>query len=188
MHKQADYKVGELASITGKSVRALRLYEELGLLEPAHRTKGRFRMYGAEAVARVDWISKMQTLGFTLVKIKELNDLRENGEMGGVIMTEIRSVYESKLKETRLSIRKLQELEHELGESLRFLQTCQGCHATGLPHACETQCDHPQRHDVPMLVKGLNAQEIHYTTISVKTNHTSNNTQTHRLHEDNGAS
>ena len=36
-------KVGELAKRTGKTVRAVHLYEELGLLTPAVRSKGGFR-------------------------------------------------------------------------------------------------------------------------------------------------
>ncbi len=38
-------KVGELAKRTGKTVRAVHLYEELGLLDPAVRSKGGFRLY-----------------------------------------------------------------------------------------------------------------------------------------------
>ncbi len=40
-------KVGELAKRTGKTVRAVHLYEELGLLAPAVRSKGGFRLYPA---------------------------------------------------------------------------------------------------------------------------------------------
>ena len=38
-------KVGELARRTGKTARAIHLYEELGLLTPAVRSKGGFRLY-----------------------------------------------------------------------------------------------------------------------------------------------
>ena len=49
-------KVGELARRTGKTVRAIHLYEELGLLTPAVRSKGGFRLYSGRAVTphRVD--------------------------------------------------------------------------------------------------------------------------------------
>ena len=42
-------KVGDLARQTGKSVRALHLYEELGLLHPTARSHGGFRLYDATA-------------------------------------------------------------------------------------------------------------------------------------------
>ena len=45
-------RVGDLARRTGKSVRAIHLYEELGLLEPATRSSGGFRLYHDAAVDR----------------------------------------------------------------------------------------------------------------------------------------
>ena len=39
----ADLKIGDLAKATGKTQRALRLYEEMGLLAPSERTLGGFR-------------------------------------------------------------------------------------------------------------------------------------------------
>ena len=45
-------KVGELAKQTGKTVRAVHLYEELGLLAPAVRSKGGFRLYHPRAAVR----------------------------------------------------------------------------------------------------------------------------------------
>src|SRR3546814_7452299 len=51
-------KVGDLARRTGKTVRAIHLYEELGLLTPAVRSKGGFRMYSGLAVKRINWIQK----------------------------------------------------------------------------------------------------------------------------------
>ena len=52
-------RVGELAKRTGKTVRAVHLYEELGLLAPAVRSKGGFRLYPGKAVKRIDWIQKL---------------------------------------------------------------------------------------------------------------------------------
>ena len=57
-------RVGELARRTGKTVRALHLYEELGLLRPVHRSKGGFRLFAPSSVKRVQWIGKLQDAGF----------------------------------------------------------------------------------------------------------------------------
>ena len=56
-------KIGELARKTGKTVRALHLYEEMGLLKPG-RSEGGFRLYGPDELARVYWIGKLQKMGF----------------------------------------------------------------------------------------------------------------------------
>src|ERR1700742_3155249 len=63
-------RVGDLAKRVGKTVRAMHLYEELGLLEPRTRSEGGFRMYGPEAVDRIHWIVKLQAIGFTLSEIQ----------------------------------------------------------------------------------------------------------------------
>ena len=57
-------RVGALAKRTSKTVRALHLYEELGLLHPMHRTRGGFRLYHPASVARVEWIQKLQDAGY----------------------------------------------------------------------------------------------------------------------------
>src|SRR4051812_45582301 len=46
-------QVGDLAKQSGKTVRAIHLYEELGLLRPPARSKGRYRLFSADAVTRV---------------------------------------------------------------------------------------------------------------------------------------
>ena len=65
-------QVGELAKATGKTVRAIHLYEELGLLRPANRSKGRYRLFSADAELRVRWIGKLQSLGLSLTEIQDL--------------------------------------------------------------------------------------------------------------------
>src|SRR4026208_1183799 len=61
---------GELAKAVGKTVRAMHLYEELGLLEPRTRSDGGFRLYGPEAIDRIHWIRQLQATGFTLAEIQ----------------------------------------------------------------------------------------------------------------------
>ncbi len=51
-------QIGDLAREAGKTVRAIHLYEELGLLTPAGRSKGRFRLYGRESLVRIRWIGE----------------------------------------------------------------------------------------------------------------------------------
>jgi len=68
--REALMRVGELAKAVGKTVRAMHLYEELGLLEPRARSEGGFRLYGPEAVDRIHWIVKLQAIGFTLAEIQ----------------------------------------------------------------------------------------------------------------------
>src|SRR4051794_30996620 len=71
--KEGDLlQVGDLAKATGKTVRAIHLYEELGLLRAHERSKGRYRLFTSDALIRVRWISKLQNLGLSLSEIQEL--------------------------------------------------------------------------------------------------------------------
>ena len=65
------FGIGEAASRAGVSERALRYYQELGLIEPSGRTPGGMRRYSEANIARVVRIRELQTLlGFNLDEIK----------------------------------------------------------------------------------------------------------------------
>ncbi|MEU9983384.1 MerR family transcriptional regulator [Streptomyces sp. NPDC050856] len=58
-------RIGELARVTGTTARALRHYEEQGLLAPARADNG-YRVYGEDAVVRVRNIRHLLDAGLTL--------------------------------------------------------------------------------------------------------------------------
>jgi MerR family copper efflux transcriptional regulator len=155
---QGLVQIGDLAKDAGKTVRAVHLYEELGLLRPAGRSKGRFRLYGPDAFVRVRWIGKMQDLGFSLTEIQGV--VKEWEELGSAprAMVRMREAYRSKLEETREQLRKLQGLEHELEASVHYLDTCEVCDPARLLSAC-SHCDrHECGQEAPELVLGFRAQ------------------------------
>ena len=117
-------KIGELSRLTGKSVRALHLYEEMGLLHPIERSKGGFRLYAPDAVTRVQWISHLNDLGFSLTQIQGFRADWEGGATGPQAMSYVKKLYVEKLKDTKEQITRLTSLQKELEESLRYLETC----------------------------------------------------------------
>src|SRR6185437_9440031 len=114
-------QIGDLARETRKTVRAIHLYEELGLLAPAARSKGRFRLYTREALTRIRWIGKLQEMGFSLTDIQTIVREWEQVESAPGAMKRMREVYARKLEETREQRRRLEALEHELQSSLGYL-------------------------------------------------------------------
>jgi MerR family transcriptional regulator, repressor of the yfmOP operon len=61
---------GAAAACAGISERALRYYQQLGLITPAGCTKGGLRRYSRDDLARVAWIRQMQALlGLSLDEI-----------------------------------------------------------------------------------------------------------------------
>lgn len=152
-------QVGELAKLTGKTVRAIHLYEELGLLRPIDRSKGRFRLFNRESLQRVRWITKLQTLGLSLTEIQKLaRDLEQSSSARGAA-DRLRQVYLEKLQGVQQRLKELHRLERELLASLTYLETCQSACETALPvHSCP-QCErHPDQPTPPELVVGMHLQ------------------------------
>ncbi|HEY8490404.1 MAG TPA: MerR family transcriptional regulator [Dehalococcoidia bacterium] len=68
------YRVGEVAALTGVSVRALHHYHRIGLLRPSAQTEGGHRLYGEADLLRLQQILTLRYLGFPLRRIGELLD------------------------------------------------------------------------------------------------------------------
>src|SRR5512140_3522680 len=148
-------QIGDLAAKCGKTVRAIHLYEELDLLRPAARSKGRYRLYGRDALVRIRWIQKLQDMGFSLTDIQTVVRDWEQSQSAPRMMVKMRDVYRKKLAEAREQIRRLQDLEREIQASLVYLDTCDTCDPERLLHACRS-CDlHDCREHVPELVAGF---------------------------------
>lgn len=149
-------QVGDLARESGKTVRAIHLYEQMDLLKPAGRSKGRYRLYGPEALVRIRWIQKLQDLGFSLTDIKAIvRDVEKHGSASSA-MVGVREVYAKKLEETRAQIARLQSLEGEILASLEYLEACHSlCERDRLLPACNCCNHHPAEQQVPDLVAGF---------------------------------
>lgn len=133
-------RIGQLADQSGKTVRALHFYEELGLLTPAQRSKGGFRLYDQDALLRIQWIDRLQELGFSLPDIRDfLSSLRRDAS-GPAAMYRLRDFYGRKLEETRSALERLHSLESELEESLAYLDGCRACAPATARTACKS-CD-----------------------------------------------
>ena len=148
-------RVGDIARATGKTVRALRLYEELGLLRPVTRSSGGFRLFDSTAVERVRWIDSLHALGFSLQEMREVRQNWWNAQQGPEAMTSLRDLFARKLEETRQAVLRHQQLERELVEGLAYLETCESCAVPGPVHACvNCRQDHGVA-DPPPLVAGI---------------------------------
>lgn len=74
MDAEQWWKVGDLARATGLTVRTLHHYDEVGLLQPAHRSEAGHRVYSAEDVRRLYAIVALRQLGFSLADVHGLID------------------------------------------------------------------------------------------------------------------
>src|SRR5262245_14917723 len=121
---QSALRIGDLARLTGKTVRALHLYEGLGLVKPVRRPSGGFRPHQAGAVERVRWIDVRNASGISLHEMQGIVNAWWSSDLGPEAMIELRTLFQRKLDETRDSIRRHQQLERELVQGLAYLETC----------------------------------------------------------------
>jgi DNA-binding transcriptional MerR regulator len=120
-------KVGELASATGKSIRTLRYYEELGLLRPSRRSEGGFRLYEEDAIGRVRTIERLQSLSVPLARIREFAEAWRDAATGRALEGRVRGLFADELESTRRRLAELRDTESELVRTLEFLKECGAC-------------------------------------------------------------
>lgn len=150
-------QVGDIAKASGKTVRAIHHYEELGLLRPHARSKGRYRLYDQAALTRLRWILKLHDLGLSLVEIQDMVRSWEASPSAPFAMAKMRALYAQKLAETRSQIARLQGLERELEASIDYLDTCDTCDPAEIIRACTCCNHHDKDQPEPELVAGIHS-------------------------------
>lgn len=104
------YKIGKAAALAGLSIDTLRFYEREGLLPKSQRTVSRYRLYDEQVIARLRFIRRAKSLGFSLQEIQELlflNDGRGNRKS-------VRSIGEKRLLEIKQKIDELTRMHRIL--------------------------------------------------------------------------
>jgi DNA-binding transcriptional MerR regulator len=73
-----QYSISDLSEEFGVTARALRFYEDEGLINPIRR--GLTRVYTKRDRARLAWILRAKNVGFSLAEIREMIDLYDIGD------------------------------------------------------------------------------------------------------------
>ena len=64
--------IGTAARASGVPAKTIRYYEEIGLIEPAQRSDGNYRIYGETEVQTLRFIQRARSLGFSVGEVAEL--------------------------------------------------------------------------------------------------------------------
>jgi len=75
---RTDFSIGDLSAEFGVTARAMRFYEDEGLIAPERR--GTTRIYSHRDRARLAWILRGKRVGFSLAEIREMIDLYDLGD------------------------------------------------------------------------------------------------------------
>ncbi|WP_336970078.1 MerR family DNA-binding transcriptional regulator [Sphingobium aromaticiconvertens] len=77
-HNRDNYSISDLSEEFGVTARALRFYEDEGLIAP--QRQGLARIYSRRDRARLAWILRGKRVGFSLQEIREMIDLYDADE------------------------------------------------------------------------------------------------------------
>jgi MerR family copper efflux transcriptional regulator len=104
-------RIGELAEQAGISTKAIRYYEQVGILTPPARTPSGYRSYDDTALGRLSFVRAAQALGLTLGEIRQVIAFRDDGQAPCAHVNELLQRHAADLE---VRIRELQQLRGEL--------------------------------------------------------------------------
>ncbi|MBV6699591.1 MerR family transcriptional regulator [Kitasatospora aureofaciens] len=106
-------RIGELAQRAGTTTRALRYYEQLGLL-PARRAGNGYRAYGEDDLRLLRQIRTLQDFGFGLEETRPFVECLQAGHPEGDSCPASLEVYRRKLAELDECIARLQDVRAQV--------------------------------------------------------------------------
>jgi DNA-binding transcriptional MerR regulator len=112
-------------------------------------------MYSGDGIKRIEWIQKLQDMGFSLTEIKAFLRVWEDSATAPEAMATVREIFSDKLHETRETIARLSCLADELADSLAYLEGCRTCSADQGQSECCSCEKHGSDGEVPLLVDGI---------------------------------
>ena len=118
-------QIGEVATLVGLSLRSVRHYEDTGLVKPAARSGGGFRLYDEEAIDRLRLIMKMKPLGFTLEEMRILIELRSRLSEVDLASEEAAELRERLAMFSVAATEKVTQLREQLTIAESFAETLQ---------------------------------------------------------------
>jgi DNA-binding transcriptional MerR regulator len=113
MVREELFQIGQVSKKARVTLRTIRYYEELGLIEPLVRTKGGFRLYTEESIERLRFIQGLKLLDFPLSKIREMFKIRQMARSGDEASHRIMRLLQSQQRE---AIKKKGQYEKMLQE------------------------------------------------------------------------
>lgn len=107
--------IGEVAEAVQLPSQTIRFYERKGLLPAPSRAANGYRDYDGTTINRVKFVRAAQAAGLTLVEIRSIIDLRDDGH---VPCTHVTTLINGKLADVRRRITELTILATELSQLL----------------------------------------------------------------------
>ncbi|HUN45039.1 MAG TPA: Cu(I)-responsive transcriptional regulator [Stellaceae bacterium] len=112
--------IGAVSEATGLPAKTIRYYESIGLVEPAERSTGNYRLYGERDILTLRFIERARRLGFSLKEVKELMALWHDRQRASA---DVRRLAESQMRRIDERLTKLTEMRRTLQH---LIEQCHG--------------------------------------------------------------
>ena len=109
--KGFEMRIGEIATKAGVPSKTIRFWEDQRLLPKPDRIPAGYRDYDAEILERLAFIRHAQVAGLTLEQIRQVLDIRSNGEAPCVHVT---AAVNERLAEVESRIAELKRTRNQL--------------------------------------------------------------------------
>jgi MerR family copper efflux transcriptional regulator len=114
-------RIGELAERAGISAKAIRYYEQVGILAPPARTTSGYRAYDEAVLGRLGFVRAAQALGLTLGEIRQIIAFRDDGAAPCAHVTALLQRRADELERRIAELRQLQGEINRLAERAAML-------------------------------------------------------------------
>src|SRR5512139_72708 len=145
---------GDMARLSGSTLRTVRFYEEEGLIEPEERSDGGHRKFSERQLARLRLALDLREAGLSLGDIKDLFDLKSSCKDAVTATDQMSGILERQIEEMQQKITNLRRLREELTAMVAAIAECRECDGVGFPEKCG-ECDVLDRDDVPRALRIL---------------------------------
>ena len=111
-------RIGEIAAFFGVSVKAMRIYEKMGILTPAKvdETTG-YRYYSADQVKELDAILELRELGFSLAEIQKLLESALSNDRYMELLVHKKAMWREKMQQAKDRMEAIDEVIEKLAAS-----------------------------------------------------------------------
>lgn len=130
------------------TARAVRFYEEQGLIQPIGRSPGGHRLFGASELDKLHLVLDLRTCGFSIEEIREVLETKQKCGTVRDAALSIQRLLSRHIEELHGKIATIERLGREFSTSVSLLDRCVHCTDPRGAGACTT-CDLPATPGTP---------------------------------------
>lgn len=138
---------GDMARLSGTTLRTVRFYETEGLIAPSTREGAAHRRFSPAELRKLQCISGLREAGLSLQDIKTLIGIKRQCPSAESAAATLMSALNERIDEMQQRIAVLERVRADLCATVETLRSCRECEAPAFP----TQCGSCTRMEQPEL-------------------------------------